>query len=458
MAATAVAPTKEASPQDDPTSAAPPAEGRPPQVQERPELAPLLLPSLYRLTEGLPRRELKMMVSEARICEEALEKEIQDLQVALELEETQNDQKANPSQKEGATPMEEPPSVAMMLESEVTPPDRFFTVSALLGRLRDDLATPLPPNSALPALRAKASAAQTTKKKKKEATPAAGTSDSSSGEAPTPKGDSPKSGSFQHPIPPITSTPGGLPTTPSLEKQKRVLSLYQIPEYNREHAEPTALLSLWKKISTHRSSIVFRRPVNPKEAPGYTDRIFFPMDLALIRKMIIARQIKTYSQLHQRMGLIAHNCVKYNGRESDYGLVTREFEANVDEMVVSAVAAGAAEAARLRKTATPPIAAATSNPTANPPSAAPAVALAGTKRPTPASVTLASTVPTKQAKTVGESASLSTALQVPAPAAGAPTPPILTPAAATTTNVAASATQPSRTSEAPAATTESTSK
>ena len=97
---------------------------------------PLLVPTLLRLTEGLPRRELKQMISEARLCEEALQKEIKDLRAGI----SQTSAKTNPAD--------------IMLETEVTPPDRFFTVSSLMGRLREDLATPLPPNSTLPALRA----------------------------------------------------------------------------------------------------------------------------------------------------------------------------------------------------------------------------------------------------------------------------------------------------------------
>lgn len=229
-----------------------------------------MLPSLYRLTEGLPRKELKMMVSEALVCEEALEDEIRQLQDALESPDIAM---ANPD-------------VQVMLDTEVTPPDRFFTVSSLLGRLRDELMTPLPPNSSIPAHRAQAGLFSLKKKQKKDEA-------AESSNAP--------------PVPSVDHMS-------TLDKQKQVLALYNNPEYSKEHREPSMLLSLWKKISSHRSSMVFRRPVNPKEAPGYTERISFPMDLSLIRKMIVARQIKSYRDLHQRLGLIAHNCVKYNGR------------------------------------------------------------------------------------------------------------------------------------------------
>ena len=234
------------------------------------EVGAMMLPSLYRLTEGLPRQELKMMVSEALVCEEALEDEIRQLQDALEKPDVDLNN----------------PDVQAMLDTELTPPDRFFTVSSLLGRLRDELTTPLPPNSIIPAHRAQAGMFPLKKKQKKEE--AAESSNS-------------------------TSVPSVDQMT-TLDKQKQVLALYNNPEYSREHREAETLLSLWKKISSHRSSMVFRRPVNPKEAPGYTERISFPMDLSLIRKMIVARQIKSYRDLHQRLGLIAHNCVKYNGR------------------------------------------------------------------------------------------------------------------------------------------------
>jgi hypothetical protein len=231
-----------------------------------PQVKALLSPSLYRLTEGIPRRELKVMISEAKACEEALEREIQLLEEALKSE--------GPNDKKSA--------VDIMIESEITPPDRYFAVSALFGRLRDDLSTPLPPNSTIPAHRAQQGLLQPAQKKKKTTSP--------------------------------TDLAAQHEATNDLEKQKRLLGLEQNPDYRKEHDSPVALLALWKKISTHRTSVVFRRPVNPKEAPGYSDRIIFPMDLSLIRKMIVARMIKSYADFHKRIALICHNCVKYNGR------------------------------------------------------------------------------------------------------------------------------------------------
>jgi hypothetical protein len=86
--------------------------------------------------------------------------------------------------------------------------------------------------------------------------------------------------------------------------QKRLLGLEQNPDYRKEHDSPAALLALWKKLSTHRTSVVFRRP----------ERIISPMDLSLMQNMIATRTIKSYADFHERIVLICHNCVKYNGR------------------------------------------------------------------------------------------------------------------------------------------------
>ena len=248
------------------------------------EVNALIEPTLFRLTEGIPNRELKIMLSQAQECEEALQREIELLEAALK------DEQAN---KE---------AVDQMLSTEFTPPDRCFTVSALLGRLREPMATPLPPNTTIVR-----HAPATLQKKKGPNTP-----------------------------------------TPQEQKTKLAKSLLELdshPEYRREHAEPTSLLTLWKRVSSHRTAAVFRKAVNPKEAPGYTDRILFPIDLGLIRKMITARIIVSFADLHQRIGMICHNCVKFNGRESDYAVVTRDFEAYVDEIMVATVTAAARKSA-----------------------------------------------------------------------------------------------------------------
>jgi len=420
----------------------------------------ILKSSLHRLMDGIPRRELKLIVSEARVCEAALEDEIRILQEGLRLEQLQQTQtkpqnsdaaknnatettaaavpnskpsnaKGGVAEKASETPGDSPPAadnytknsgihntdkkndssttspltqkettaLETMLESEFTPPDTHWTLSALLGRLRHELTTPLPPRSQLPVHREQQGLtqlaqnvgvlSQSTYKKRGPKPPqplvptaaaatittttAAGTCaatataiatvNTSGGsaaattttnnaevgtaaeEATTPttaasseisKKASNGTSTTHSTTPSVTSSPSN-----SLQNEfsqfKRLGSLPDHAEYRRDHTTPDKLLAVWKKLSTHRSSLVFRRPVNPKEAPGYTERIRFPMDLSLMRKLIMSKHIQTYKGILKQVHLIGHNCVKYNGRESDYALVTREFESVATEYVWNAV-------------------------------------------------------------------------------------------------------------------------
>ena len=241
------------------------------QTVETSSIETLIPPTLLRLTDGLPIHELNLMVTEATECEAALLAEIALLEKAL---------------TDDSMDQAETASVDHMLNTEFAPPDRFYTISSLMGRLREPLAVPLPPTSSRRAL-------QLHGKRKTDA----------------------------H----------------TLDRYQTLLALEAHPEYNRKHNDPTRLVAAWKRVSSHRTAAVFRRSVNPKEAPGYTDRILFPIDLQLIRKMISASIIQSYSDLHHHLLLICHNCVKFNGRESDYGIVTRDFEAQVEEVLLQLV-------------------------------------------------------------------------------------------------------------------------
>jgi Bromodomain len=262
---------------------------------------PLVDQVLYRLTEGIPRMELKTMDMEAGQCEQELMRDIELLEAALrfsqllkpgpeahkndtDLEQTKkkrkNDKegetddddksknKGSAAEAIGMSQEEIDKQVDMMIDNPLTPLDKYYTLSALMGRLRDDLA--------LPSLRepseAVLAAAAGNKKKKANSSPA--------------------------------------PTYPQLMDMS-----YNNPNYTMIHPDPpTQLLQVWRKIASHRTSTVFRKPVKSEEAPGYAERILFPMDLSLVRKMIVARILTSYSEVHQKIRIICHNCVKYNGR------------------------------------------------------------------------------------------------------------------------------------------------
>jgi hypothetical protein len=143
------------------------------------EIEKMMEPSLMRLAKGLPRHELKIIVREAKECESALLKEIKILEEALGMKKALSTQKesSTSSKDEGANKeissdakksMSAPEAVGStnnaqatpsstaasiygftgpsyfttvdaMLQSGLTPPDRYFSVSALFGRLQEPL-------------------------------------------------------------------------------------------------------------------------------------------------------------------------------------------------------------------------------------------------------------------------------------------------------------------------------
>lgn len=209
----------------------------------------LVQATLLRLTAGLPKRELRLMVQESTECEVELLNDIRILEQALS--------GGNANEEEAA-------ALSLILESPLTPLDRYWTASALLGRLRQDMA--------LPTLLSVKTAVSNHSK---------ATVQSAFNEQ-----------TFQE-----------------LTKSANPIAKF----YSKEIIPSATLLAVWKKIASNRAASVFKRPVRSEDAPGYTHRILFPMDLSLIRKRIVANNIQTYADLHAALGLISHNCVKYNG-------------------------------------------------------------------------------------------------------------------------------------------------
>lgn len=223
-----------------------------PSLSSSPELENLIEPTLYRLTDGLPTKELQLMLSEAKSCETLLEQEIQLLEKALV---------SGDSLKEV-----EKSSVDRMISIEFTPPDRFFTISTLMGRLREPLAPPLPPNSTIAASRLRSQHSILPPANKKKKTVAASAMTPSSSTVSQTEVDSNSSKNIK-----LNSNSND---NIQAERLRQILKLDGNPEYRRRHADPTKLLAAWKRISSHRTAGVFRRPVRDGEAPGYTERIW----------------------------------------------------------------------------------------------------------------------------------------------------------------------------------------
>lgn len=266
----------------------------------------LVDPALHRLTSGMPLHELQNMVKEADDCERALIEEIRILEKEAGVAES--DLTAPPTGSSGPMPAHFA-NVDDMLASDLSAASGFYGVSALLGRLRGPLEMPLPPNA--PAQQVAKKGGRPKKNPGASAAAAAG-------------GDGKEEIERKE-------------KDAALAKTRALLALSKDPTYTKPLENNAPLTALCKKIANHRTSMVFRRPVNPKEAPGYEERIPFPIDVSLVKKMVQAGQIRSFRDLHERMGLISHNCCKYNGRESDYGAVSRDFEAYVDDAIISAV-------------------------------------------------------------------------------------------------------------------------
>jgi Bromodomain len=317
--------------------------------------------TLYRLTQGLPKSELRLMLNEADECEKALRDEIVVMEQALAIQSQAGGGEggvgiataaaaASGAAAAGASSAsegrEESITIHTILESPYTPMDRFWTYSALVGRLRgDDFAIP-----SLFAIRddKHPDHSRTVEALEKQQRAQSTTSDSALSAAPEATS-SPTTTTV-----PVKSV--GRPTAAAVAadanyNNKALLSLIDNPAYHRLETSAN-ILACWKKIFTNRAAIVFKKAVKPEEAPGYTDRILFPIDLSLIRKMIVTRHIQSYAALHHYIALISHNCCKYNGRESDYGMVARDFEAMADHIIRTTVSAAHAKAQQEPSTST----------------------------------------------------------------------------------------------------------
>lgn len=296
----------------------------------------LMYETIFRLTGGLPAYEIEQTIEEASKCEEALIKEIAILEEALasvsfsSINEDEDHLESStaiqdilptrpiipvvPPEYDVTSTNDTPnflPFATAILGCELSPLDRYFTVSALLGRLREPFDTNPPPHSQL--FQARQAVIIASDKKK-------------------------KSGNNMN--------PSEQRRVQSIEKYNKLLELESLNEiYTQKQSDITGLLALLKRISNHRTAAVFRKAVNPLEAPGYTERINFPLDISLLKKLVLCGYIQTFQELHQQAGLIVHNCVKFNGRDSDYSIIAREFEQYVDDSILDIMHKRAALAA-----------------------------------------------------------------------------------------------------------------
>jgi len=256
--------------------------------------------AMSRLTKGLPRYELDLIIKEADECERALKQEISMLEAAISADAPQQ-----PVEEEESLPFQYGlgksfSNVDELLNSEYSTVDRFITLNAVLGRLFWPAPLPDQHPHAIALAEANKNVSKQEQYQKKQKL---------------------------------------------IERQEKLLALQKSPFYTKRCTSErwsSMLVAAWKKISGHKTALVFRRPVTDRDAPGYSERILFPMDLSLVRKLITSQQIQSFEDLHTKMALICHNCMKFNGAASDYGIVAKEFETFVDDAILSAVESAAA--------------------------------------------------------------------------------------------------------------------
>ena len=137
--------------------------------------------TMYRITDGLPAHELQLMNKEATDCEAALKKEIELLEEYLKSDSNEELKEESAVTSSSSTiPVIPPeydstnttanhylPTAQQILSSELSPLDRYFTVSALIGRIREPLDTPPPPHSTMNKIRLE-NISQLEKKKNKQ--------------------------------------------------------------------------------------------------------------------------------------------------------------------------------------------------------------------------------------------------------------------------------------------------
>ena len=345
----------------------------------------LVQPTLARMTKGLPRHELKLILMEAQECEDAIMKEIRLLEAAAGLpvtpittdpttnvefnkssstekgaseikssktnkaadasttkksngndsgtkdtekdtdsKQTKTTENNNSSSNDDTTKTSSNESksdeskvaedslamggwaydamgglnyhstVDALITSEITPMDRYFSLSAMLGRLRIPLdLPPVPQASDFTEDTTSTSAASTSTSTKNNPKSNNNTNKDSSSNSSN-KSNTKKSGSSSSNNSNSSSNANSNNQTVTnpildkqqqserkqklkfLEKQKALLALESNPIYHKP-LEQTQLLALWKRISSHRTCTVFRRPVSSK------DGMFVKLNIPIIK-------------------------------------------------------------------------------------------------------------------------------------------------------------------------------
>ena len=103
------------------------------------------------------------------------------------------------------------------------------------------------------------------------------------------------------------------------------------------------LMELHKGVNAHKYASIFRKPVNPRDAPNYLNLIETPMDLGTIKRNIDSDSYPSVSAFSRDVRLIATNTITFNGAESDYYVYGTELMAHSMGLVEAELRRQAAE-------------------------------------------------------------------------------------------------------------------
>ena len=85
------------------------------------------------------------------------------------------------------------------------------------------------------------------------------------------------------------------------------------PEVIKEYkAWKKSILLLWRQAATHKYSSLFTQPVTDDDAKGYSEVVYRPIDLTMIRKRIESGQIRSTAEFQHDMMLLFQNAIMYN--------------------------------------------------------------------------------------------------------------------------------------------------
>jgi hypothetical protein len=87
------------------------------------------------------------------------------------------------------------------------------------------------------------------------------------------------------------------------------------------------IMDIWRTINSHKYAVIFRKPVNLKDAPGYSKIVKEPVDLGLIKQRICDGDIHSLEELSRQTELMCDNAMKFNGEGDDYYEYAKELKA-----------------------------------------------------------------------------------------------------------------------------------